>query len=158
MTAFGEYRHGALYVVEQARGTDEIQRALRRIDDRLFLEKQVGFDNVPVWCVVCAVGGDQPPVTILEWRDDHGHPIPHPTSHLLDRVARMDRDGRGLTARVIEQNRKFQESKQREMRSQIADIVHDVMPLMSETRSGLLHRGQHLRRARDRQRRQGRNV
>jgi hypothetical protein len=125
VSTFGEFRHGALYVVEQARSQDSVQKALRGIDDRLFLERQVGFDGQPVWCVCVALDGDQPPVTILEWRDEDGSPIPDPSDRLVDRVRRMERDGARLTASVIEKNRRFQEQKVKDMETTITEMAKE---------------------------------
>lgn len=125
MSTFGEFRHGALYVVEQARSKDSVQQALRGIDDRLFLERQIGFDGEPVWCVCVALDGDQPPVAILEWRDEDGSPIPEPSDRLVDRVRRMERDGARLAASVIEKNRRFRESRSKELREQMEELARE---------------------------------
>jgi hypothetical protein len=58
-----EFRHGALYVLRDRPNAESIQRALRDIDRRLFLEKQITYENDAVWCVVCDIGSGQPPVT-----------------------------------------------------------------------------------------------
>lgn len=151
------YRHGALTVVAEASPRDEIVRALRQLDDRLFLEKQITLANEEVWCVVCNIGGDQPPVTILEWRDDRNKPIPFLASGLVNRVAQMDRDPGRLKTRVMEQNERLINNARK-----AADHAYDEIALdarrMSAGHSALLPRGQYLRRHRDRMRAQGRKV
>lgn len=137
------YRAGGLYVVEQAPRKNAILRQLKQIDERLFLEKQISFDNKPVWCVVCVVGGDQPPLTLIEYRDDAGEPIAEPTEHLVWRVAQMERDGNKLAKRVLEANNALLEGRKRQAREEMQEVSRDV--LRSSTRLPLFHRGVHLR-------------
>lgn len=152
------YRHGALHVIETPKSKDEILRALKRIDDRLFIEKQVTFENEAVWCVVVNVGGDIPPLTILEWRDEHGNPIPDLTSGIIGRVERMERDAGKLTAKVIKANADRLERARRDAREAWQDMGREFEARMKETRSAVLHRGIHLRRHRDRLRAMGAKV
>lgn len=151
-------RHGALDVVQFVDKKDDILRALRQIDPALFLEKQVGFDGVPVWCVVVDVGSAQPPITLLEWRDGRGEPIYELTSGLVERVARMERDGAKLAQSAIRKNQERTERRRAETRQAYIDMQEEMMPSILGRRSVNLRRGVHLRMARDRQRRQGRNV
>lgn len=151
-------RYGALAVVEEAHPKDSIQQLLRQLDERLFLEKQITLTNEQVWCVVCDVGLDQPPMTILEWRDAEGRPLPYLTASIVDRVARMDRGGSGLYAKVVRANAAMIERRRREALAEWEEISADMIPRMAETRSAVLPRGQWLRRSRDRLRRQGRKL
>ena len=153
-----EYRHGALAVIEQAQPKDAVQRELKRLDDRLFLERQVTIDEDIVWCVVVDIGLGHPPVTILEWRDESGRPIPYLSSRLVSRVAAMDRDGAKLTARVIEHNARLVRERKEQSRREFEEIAADMIPRMSGTRSAALPRGQHLRRSRDARRARGESV
>ncbi len=151
-------RHGALAVVEEERKPSWVTRELRAIDDRLFIEKQLTYSGEEVWCVVCDVGLNQPPITILEWRDEDGRPIPELTSGLLSRVERMERDGARLTSKVIKQNRDLIEAGRRKGQDSYAAIVEDMLPRMGSGSSAVLHRGVHLKRSRDKQRRMGYKV
>jgi len=137
------YRSGGLYVVEQASPRDRVQKQLKEIDDRLFLEKQISFDNKPVWCVVCHVGGDQPLLTLIEYRDDNGEPIPEPGDHLIWRVAQMERDAGRLSKRVLEANHRLIEGRKQQTREEISEITRDVYRM--DKRLPLFHRGLHLR-------------
>jgi len=151
------YLHGGLYVVETAPPRNSILRALKQIDDRLFLEKQVSTDGRHVWCVVVDLG-DRPPVTILEYRDDDGVPIPEPTDSLVWRIAQMDRDGGRLHKRVLQANEDLKAARARKAREETAELARDIVPRISDTRSVLLPRGVDLRRARDRKRAQGYRI
>jgi hypothetical protein len=151
-------RHGALAVVRSVAAPDEVQRALKRLDPALFVEQQIGFDQEPVWCVVCDIGDAGPPVTIMEWRDPDGSPIPYVSLDLVDRVARMERDGARLTASAIEKNQAIVEAGKRERRQQYLDMQADIMPSILGKRSVNLPRGQSLRMMRDKARARGDKV
>lgn len=152
------YRHGALAVIENPQPRDVIVAELKRIDDRLFVERQIGFDQVPVWCVVAQVGGDHPPITILEWRDADGEPIPYLTSTLIARVMQMERNGKRLADSVIDKNRKLIERRQEEAREKYRELGRDMVPRIVGNRSAVLPRGQYLRRSRDAKRAKGWKV
>lgn len=149
------YRSGALYVVEKAHPKAPLQRALKQLDDRLFLERQVTFENEWVWCVVVDTGGE--PITILEWRDDFGKPIPELSEGIVYRVAKMERDAGRLNKRILEKNRELERQRNKKRDDEIRDLMLDIVPRISEKRSVLLPRGQHLRRSRERTRNLGNN-
>lgn len=152
-----EYRHGALHVIEQAQDKNDLQAALRRLDDRLFLERQVTLTGEVVWCVVVAVGGDRPPMTILEWRDADGQPL-ELSSGLLSRIERMERSGERLMAEVVKQNALKVEQQRRAAAAEWAEIGAEADHRMRPGYSAVLHRGQHLRRSRDARRNRGEKV
>lgn len=152
-----EYRHGALSVVETVRDRDFVQRELRKIDDRLFVEKQLTYTGEAVWCVVVSVGGDVPPLTLLEHRDPSGRPL-ELSGSLIDRAARMERDGARLSAKVIRQNAARLEDGRKRMVEQLTNLGEDGDRFMNAGHSALLHRGQHLRRSRDKRRAQGDKI
>jgi hypothetical protein len=158
MDAMNSYRHGALTVIETAKPHSEILRELKKIDDRLFLERQVTLEDQAVWCVVYDAGTDNPPITILEWRDSDNHPIHDLSSGIVARVKQMEASSDGLTARVMLANQQRIDANRRETQAQWADIGTDFERLMSPGHSAVLHRGQHLRRTRDRMRNQGWKV
>jgi hypothetical protein len=151
------YRHGALAVVEDPRSAAEVNADLRRIDPRLFCEQQVTLAGDVVWCVVVAVGGDIPPVTIHEWRDEQKRPLPL-SSGIVREVQRMERDGGKLAAEVIKHNRDLIDSRRQTADTAYREIQDDMMPRMKGTRSAALHRGQHLRRSRDKHRADGEKL
>lgn len=152
------YRHGSLYVVEEARDKNEILQELKRIDRRLFLEKQITFDQESVWCVVVDVGGDQPPITILEYRDENGKPIPDLGWRIIEKMQRMERDGQMLAAKVIRDNQRRIDRAREDARRHWEDLGREFEERMSPTRSAVLHRGQYLRRSRDKRRNRGEKI
>lgn len=148
------YRYGALHVVEAAADSDVIQRALKQIDPRLFLERQVTLDGEAVWCVLCSLDGDQPPVVVFEWRDPEGRPIPHLSSGIVDRMAQMERDPHVLAARVRAKNEEFARKRSERLTEELRGRAEEIR------RSGkiLLPRSPGLVAARRRQREQGHRV
>lgn len=153
------YRHGALHVVAQQQAPAQITKDLRQIDDRLFVEKQLTLSGEEVWCVVVDVGGDQPPFTILEWRDERsGQPIPELSSGIVARVHRMERDGKRLHGLVVVENRRRVEASRRAAAHAYEEMARDMEPRASGLRSAVLPRSQALRMSRDRARAQGRKV
>lgn len=148
------YRYGALHVVEQTPDTSLIVRELKSIDERLFLEKQVTLDNEHVWCVVCDVGGDQPPVVVFEWRDPDGRPLPYPSSAIPDRMRQLERDPKILAERVRRKNEEFARKRAEELSEQLRGTAEEFR------RSGkmVFPRSPGLVAARRRQRRLGHNV
>jgi hypothetical protein len=151
-----EYRHGALTIIETPRSHDSVLRDLKKIDDRLFLERQVTIEGQAVWCVVLDPRSDDPPLTILEWRDENDHPIHELGEGILYRVQKMQANAGGnLTAKVLKANHDRIEAKRREAQGHWADMGTDFERLMSPGHSAVLPRGQHLRRSRDKLRNQG---
>jgi hypothetical protein len=70
----------------------------------------------------------------------------------------MERSGAKLADRVIQANSDRIAAKRRETQQHWADIGTDFERLMSPGHSAVLHRGQHLRRSRDKQRNMGRRI
>jgi hypothetical protein len=151
-----EYRHGALYVVESASSREPIVRALKQIDDRLFVERQATFDGEQVWVVNVDLGRDDPTgvVTLCEWRDGDGKPIPYLAEGLVRQVAQMERDGSKLNKKVIEANREFTERRRRRMEEETAEMTREIVSGIG-WRKTTLPRGQNLYMARARQRAKG---
>ena len=152
------YRHGALHVIEQAAERDEVQRALRQLDERLFLERQLTLHMETVWCVCATVSPDEPPLTILEWRDPETSE-PLQLSHgIVARMARMEREAGKLSASVLSQNAERIEARRRETRALWAELGAEADRLLHPAHSAVLPRGYHLRRSRDAKRNQGWRV
>jgi hypothetical protein len=133
---------------------ESIARELRSLDQRLFLEKQITYQGDAVWCVVCDIGGGQPPVTLLEYRGRDREPIPL-DSGIIDRVRRMERDGEKLTRRSIEANRQMVETQQRRSRDAYEEIAIDMVPRIFDRKRPVLPRSQALRMSRDKRRARG---
>lgn len=90
--------------------TDYVNRGLKAIDERLFVEKQLDFTDREVWCVVEDTGeryGQERFVTVFEWRDRKGAPIPYLSQGVVDEMSRRAREGTGnvLAARAIAERR-----------------------------------------------------
>jgi hypothetical protein len=149
-----EYRYGALYVIRE-NSDDALRRELKRIDDRLFFEKQITYTDEEVWCVCVDFSGDQPPMTILEWRDEKGRPIPYLDSGIIERVKQVDRSGRQLSERVLRENQARIESLRRQSREQYTEVARDMVPRVLDQRRPVLHRSQALRMSRDKRRARG---
>lgn len=151
-----EYRHGALYVVETPAARDPIVKALQQIDDRLFVERQATLEGDWVWVVNVDLGRDDPSgvVTLLEWRDEQGKPLPYLAEGIVQRVASMERDGAQLHRRVVEANRAFTEQNRRRMNEQTAELSREIVAGIG-WRKMTLPRGQNLYQARGRQRAKG---
>lgn len=153
------YRHGALHVVEHARDKDSIQKELKQVDPRIFLEKQITFEQEAVWCVVVDVGSGHAPITILEYRDEEtGKPIPDLGHRIVDRVKRMDRDGQRLAAKVIRQNQARVDRARADARAHWEDIGKEFQERMHPVRSAVLPRSQALRLSRDKRRNRGEKI
>lgn len=133
-------RHGALYVSETAHSKDWVLQELKKLDRALFLEKQITLDNEEVWVVCVDVGLDQPPVALLEWRDDDGKPIPYLSERLVHRVGAMERDPAALKRRVQAANLAFRERQRKEADDEYQAAVEDVAPLMDPMHAACLPR------------------
>jgi hypothetical protein len=148
------YRYGALHVVESAADSDTIQRDLKAIDPRLWLERQITLDNEWVWCVMCELEGDQPPLCVFEWRDPDGHPIPVLSSGIVDRMNQVERDPHVLNAKVKAANDVFRQRK----RDAYTEQVYGIAEEYRTAGRTVFQRTPGFVAAKRRQRRQGHNV
>jgi hypothetical protein len=148
------YRYGALHVVETAADTDVVQRELKQIDDRLWLERQITLDGDWVWCVMCDLPGDQPPLTVFEWRGPDGEAIPVLSSGIVDRMNQVERDPHVLNAKVKAANEEFTRLKAERYKEEIYGRAEEYR------RAGNMvqHRSPAFVRAKRIQRRMGHNV
>lgn len=142
-------------MVEHNHGRKDLERDLKAIDNRLFFEKQLTLEGEEVWCVVCDFSSDQPPVTLLEWRDSNGRPISELGSSIIPRVQKMERDHDALLARVREQNEKMVAEINRRRDEAYEEIARDMIPRIQERGRPVLPRGVYLRQSRSRMREQG---
>lgn len=128
----GEYRHGALAVVCSVETPAWVDAELKRIDEHLFCEKQLGFDGREVWCVVEDTGEQRGPdryVTVFEFRGRDGEPVPYLHQAIVDEMKRRAQDGTGniLAAREIVRRRNADrlEAKRRQTDEQYHEIAKD---------------------------------
>lgn len=151
-----EYRHGALLVLEQPRSQHEINVELRKLDPDFFVERQLTIDQQAVWCV-CKSMSDQPPVVMVEWRDERRRPL-ELSYGIVSRAQQLQRDPVALLESVISKNRAKQEELRRKTDEGYADAGADAEPRITGKVRPVLHRGQHLRMSRDKRRERGEKV
>lgn len=149
---FYETLRGGLHVVERPSDKEWLVKRLKELDQRLFVQKEIGLDNREVW-VVSVEGA--PPIPILEWRDDLGNPIPYLTENIVYRVAAMPRESGKLMQSVLDKNRALKERKQREHKEMTAEIFREMVPMAQGRGRILAPRGQKLYQQRNRRRARG---
>lgn len=128
----GEYQLGALTVVQDTRDRAQINKRLKHIDERLFVELQLTFADEQVWCVVEDTGeqrGAERFVVVYEFRDANDRPIAHLTDAVVHEMQRRAREGTG-NARVAgeivrRRNRERLERLRADAQEQSEDIVRD---------------------------------
>jgi hypothetical protein len=119
-----EYRYGALAVVETAQDYQFIDHALKQLDPRLFLERQLTFDNEFMWTVQLDVP-DQPPVWILDWEDADGRPINAPTFGIVDRVKDSMKRGPVDNEEHRRRNDALRERRKRQHQEEVAELARE---------------------------------
>lgn len=151
-------QRNGLYVVEQGSDFGAIDAALAEIDHRLYLSWEVDArygdprDGARVYRVLYD-RGDQPPATVAEWRNEYGAPLPL-SSGLVELVKSLrPRDGVDLE-RAQRANEEKAARETADFERDVDEIAADMGPRISDKRSAVLHRGQHLRLARARRARQ----
>jgi len=119
-----DYRYGALYVAEDAQDHRVIDQALKRLDSRLFLERQCTIDNEFVWTVNLDVG-DQVPVWVLDWRDSDEQAIELPTFGIVEEVKRMMQRGPVSNEDHRRRNAELRARRRREFDEAVAEIARE---------------------------------
>ena len=152
--AWQESRTGSgLTVIEQGGDGAAVERALRRLDPDLRLVPQEHPAGM-IWKVFVDQGPDRPATFVLAWQNELGEPLPL-SSRLIDEVQRHAKEGRGNYKTEDELNREKKERERKQSDTDNQDLVEDW--LMPHGRP-VLHRGQHLRMSRDKQRARGKKV
>lgn len=146
------YRHGALYVVENAADKDWIDRLLRQLDPRLFCELQVTLDQEYVWCAVLNLG-DRPPFTVLEFRDPDGTPIPMLTERIVDEVKAALQRGPDHVEKLKAQGEAERARRDQDLADALADSARDFEK--AKTRLPVFPRSPALTATRRKMRREG---
>lgn len=155
---------GLSVVGAKPEGEDEraIQRELTRRHRGLFLDKEVDdrYGRI-VYVVRIQTREGERPHDVLYWHDRLTlEPLPL-SSALLDRLDSLEKGTRGTVdtvERVNRTNDAIRERNRRETDDAYDEILRDGARRMDPMHSAVLHRGQHLRRARDRQRSRGEQV
>ena len=148
---------GSLAVVERTSDRKRIEHELKQFDRNLFLDAEIDSRRRFVWSVKEWLGSERPPHLVFEWRDGRGEPLPL-TSGLIEEVRKIEwRRNHGITVFdvVNEANDKRRSAAARASESAYEAITEEVVPLMSDKRSGVLPRSQALRISRDRERARG---
>lgn len=140
-----------LTLVEDSRDERDIQAELEQIDDRLFLSWEI--DRGRQLYRVLYDRGDEPPAPIAEWRGSDGEPLPL-SSGLVELVKSL-RPREGVDLGAAQRANEERAARQRaDFEYEVDEAARDIGPRISDKRSAVLHRGVHLRRARDKQRAQ----
>lgn len=110
-------------VVAEHRGDEaQLQRALKRIDDKLVLQRHPGnVEGGWVYKVFKIVSEDQPAVRITTWADEYGRPLPL-SSGLVDRVQRLMLGARNQGVSTDEYNERLTEQRDRDRLSALEQV------------------------------------
>lgn len=152
-------RHRGLWLVQQSASERQVQAELERLDPDLFLLAHDLPGGRKVY-EVFVDRGDRPARRIVWWADDNGKPLPL-TMLIVDRVKSLQkrsRDDERVVERTFAHNAAVAERVSRDAEEAFETVAAEVLPYMSETRSGVLPRSQALRLSRDRQRARGKRI
>ena len=143
--------------------TDEktVTAALRRLDDRLFLDPEVETHGPYGPYVYMTVkyhhGSGVPPTCVLDWREPDGRPKPLSLA-MVDQVRRQE----GAMARAVSEAIIANERRRQEAIKAVGDGTYDVVMEGGHSAAGKrsvnLPRSQSLRMARDKRRARGEKV
>lgn len=137
-----------------------VETALRRLDDRLFLDPEVeplGPHGPYVYMTVkYHLGSGRPPSVVLEWRDSHG---PKPLSMgIVEQVKRQE----GVMATAFRDAMAANEKKRAQAALEVGDAAYDIAHAGGKSAAGKrsvnLPRSQSLRMSRDKARGRGEKV
>ncbi len=137
----------------------QIDRELQQLDRGLFLDPEMELHDPRgrylYWTVKHHIGSNIPPFCVLEWRDGNG-----PWDLSMAIVEAVKRKEGGLDRAVqqaLEHNRKMKEKTVEKVGNEAYEIAMDANKAAGKT-GAVLHRGQGLKMARDRQRERGKKV
>lgn len=157
--AMQEMRLGALAVIQNVSDKDWISRRLKQLSPRLFVERQMTLDDEWVWCVVEDCGVDQPPVTVYEFRDSYGAPIPYLTEAIVHEMERRAKEGRKSMAEIAQEVIRRNEDRRKRnsdtFRQNSEDQLRDTQRLLKKKHSIPGIRGAKLRSTREKMRERG---
>ncbi len=151
-----ETRYGAFAVVHEVAAPAAINARLRRLSPKLFVEQQLTYGHERVWCVVEDVGLGHPPITVYEYRDEHGRPIRDLSDGI---VVEMERRAQNRMT-MLEAGRKADEANAKLKELHRADFLYEAAQVAEEwarmTRGrAVVPRSRALQLARQRKRRRG---
>lgn len=122
-----------LILAEQHEDESRVSRALKEIDPRLVLQKEMAnaeggwkYKVLRVW------SEDQPPTPVLTWTDAYGYPLPL-TWGLIDKVKVHYLGFRGNEYYVSEDehNKRYQERMDKQLKNDMAAIAEEHKPRLS---------------------------
>lgn len=141
------FRNG-LYVSEDAVDFNAVDKALYEVDDHLFLTWEV-TDGAKAYRVLYD-RGDHEPAEICRWVNERGDPLPL-SSGLVERVKSLrPRDGVVDLDASRKANEELERRQVADFEAEVDEIVKDMGPRAEGRKRPVLHRGQHLRLARQR--------
>jgi hypothetical protein len=123
-----EHRPSGLVVARESMDEQAVGRALKRLDDRLVLQKHRRDDAADgwVWKVICCVSDTHAPV-VFTWIDEHGRPLP--LSHaLVDAVPARTVGARNQPESADDYNARLVESRRRDADSLAKEVVAEHRP------------------------------
>lgn len=147
------HRHQALAVVETPREKWYVDARIKRLDPRLFVERQIDLDQRPVWTVQLGGQLGEPPQTIFEWRTPDGTPVPDLTERVVGEIQRIMANPLDLGA-IIAHNTALKERRRRDRQAQTAEAVHERVRFLESRHYGpgtvgVLNHARHRRRERE---------
>lgn len=146
---------GGLAVMFNRADEETVTRALRRLDDRLFLDPEVEPLGPYVYLTVkYHLGSGHPPSTVLEWRNPDGTPKPL-SMGIVEQVKRQE----GVMATAFRDVMAANELKRQRAVADVGEAAYDIALggglSAAGKRSVNLPRSQSLRQARDKARARG---
>lgn len=125
---------GGVAVYEYAQDENQIQRALKAIDDRLVLWPPDGM--CAYYRVARNVSDWQDAEIIASWKDQNGNPLPL-SSGLIDEVDRLRRDARNKGLDVDAYNAKRTEDLEAERATRGQQIIDEHRPKVERARTSV---------------------
>lgn len=143
---------GGLLVAENASDERSVGEALRRVDDDLRLVPwEIDDIGRTLYKVYKYLGPNHPAAFICAWTDDYGEPLP--LSHrLVDKVNSLRPDSYLRQPDPDEVNERLRQERLDEIEDGMREISEEFSRRAERGFMAVLHRGQGLRRARDRTR------
>jgi hypothetical protein len=147
------HRGQALHVVESPGEKWYVERRIKRLDPRLFVEKQIDLDQQPVWTVQLEGQLGEPIQTIYEHRAGDGSPIAELSERVIDEVQRIMASPLNVKA-IIEHNEALKLRRRQERQEQVAEMVHDRAKFLRSRHYGIgtvgtINHARHRRREAD---------
>lgn len=145
------HRGQTLHVVEAPREKWYVESRLKRLDPRLFVEKQIDLDQREVWTVQLEGQLGEPIQTIFEWRTPDGTPIAELTERVVDEVQRIMANPLNVQA-IIAHNEALKEQRRLRRQEEVREMVHERAEFLRSRHYIFSPRGDAINHARHRRR------